>query len=588
MPVKVLLKNAFVVNVFTDELVKQNVLIEDDRIIGVGDYTEDDLRSPKEAGETDGTSAGGGEKTATADTQVYDLKGRIICPGLIDGHIHIESTMMIPDELARTVLPHGTTAIVADPHEIANVCGADGIRYMLKVSENLPMDFFFTASSCVPSTSFDETGAEMHAEDLREFYNEPRILGLAEMMNYPGVLFKDPDVLNKIKDAKAAGKVVDGHAPLLSGKDLDAYVAAGVESDHECSNLKEAVEKLSKGQYIMIREGTAARNLESLIGLFDPKYNRRCLLVTDDCHPTDLLHKGHIDNIIRRAAECGANPIVAIRMASLQAAEYFRLYGYGAVAPGYIANLTIVDDLKSFHVTDVFVHGKAVVRKSGLVDFEHPKADKELEERVRDTFRVEPLKEEDFRIHESNGPCRVIGVIPGQIITEERIEDIHFDINSGIDVKRDLLKIAVIERHHGTGHIGLGFIKGIGIREGAMASSVSHDSHNIIVIGASDADMAVAANRIIAMGGGNVVVKNGEDIARMALPIAGLMSDFPAEETAAFNANVRQAVYELGAPADVEPFMNMAFVSLPVIPALKMSTQGLIDVTGFRRVSLKL
>ena len=559
---KVLLKNAFVVNVFTDELVKQNVLIEDERTIGVGDYTQAD--------------------------EICDLKGRIICPGLIDGHVHIESTMMIPDELARTILPHGTTAIVADPHEIANVCGADGIRYMLRASENLPMDFFFTASSCVPATPFDETGAEMHAEDLKEFYREPRILGLAEMMNYPGVLFKDPDVLAKIADAKAAGKVVDGHAPLLSGKDLDAYVAAGVESDHECSNLEEAVEKLSRGQYIMIREGTAARNLESLIGLFDPKYNHRCLLVTDDCHPTDLLHKGHIDNIIRRAAECGANPIVAVRMASLQAAEYFRLRGYGAVAPGCIANLTIVDDLKAFHVTDVFVHGKRAVRNSKLVDFEHPKADQALEKRVRDTFKVKPLTEEDFVIHESNGLCRIIGVIPGQIITEERIEEIHFDVNSGIDVNRDILKIAVIERHRGTGHIGLGFIKGIGIREGAMASSVSHDSHNIIVIGTSDADMAAAANKIIDMGGGNVVVKDGEDIARMALPIAGLMADFPAADTAAFNAKVRQAVYELGAPVNVEPFMNMAFVSLPVIPALKMSTQGLIDVNKFERVSLKI
>ena len=561
---KTLLKNAFVVNVFTDEIQKQNVLIEDERILGVGDYADEEAE------------------------RVYDYNGKFICPGLIDGHIHIESTMLLPEELVKCVLPHGTTAIVADPHEIANVCGADGIRYMLKASEGLPMDVYFTASSCVPATPFDEAGAEMHAQDLKEFYREPRILGLAEMMNYPGVLFKDPDVLAKIADAKAAGKVVDGHAPLLSGRELDAYVAAGVESDHECSNLEEAVEKIGKGQYIMIREGTAARNLQSLIGLFDPKYNHRCLLVTDDCHPTDLLNKGHIDNIIRRAVECGADPLIAIRMASLQAAEYFRLRGYGAVAPGYVANLTVVDDLNNFHVTDVFMHGKEVVRKGKLLEFKRPEVDAELEQKVRETFAVNPLSPDDFVIREKNGPCRVIGVIPGQIITEECIEEIHFDEHSGIDVSRDILKLAVIERHHKTGHMGIGFIRGIGMKEGAIASSVSHDSHNIIVIGTNDADMAEAANRIISMGGGNVVIKDGKEIARMALPIAGLMSDFPAKDTADFNARVRNAVYELGTPKEVEPFMNMAFVSLPVIPALKMSTQGLIDVTKFERVPLKL
>lgn len=561
---KTLLKNAFVVNVFTDEVKKMNVLLENDRIIGVGNYTDSD-----------------------AD-KVRDLSGKFICPGLIDGHIHIESTMMIPKELADVALPHGTTAIVADPHEIANVCGIDGIRYMLEASEGLPMDIYFTASSCVPATPFDETGAELHAEDIRELYANPRILGLAEMMNFPGVLMKDPDVIRKIKDAKAAGKIVDGHAPLLSGKDLDAYIAAGVTSDHECSNLEEACAKLERGQYIMIREGTAAKNLKALIGLFDPKYNHRCLLVTDDCHPTDLLNKGHIDNIIRLAAELGADPVIAVRMASLQAAEYFKIQDVGAVAPGYFANLTIVDDLKLFHVTDVYVRGKCVVCNEKKADFESPKVDMELEKMVRNTFHVEKLSADDFVIREENGLCRVIELIPGQIITKEVHEEIRFDVNSGIDTGRDILKLAVIERHKGKGHIGTGFIKGVGMKEGAIASSVSHDSHNIIVIGTSDEEMAAAANKIIEMGGGNVVMKDGKDIARMALPIAGLMSDFSAKDTAGFNARVRNAVYELGTPRNVEPFMNMAFVSLPVIPALKMSTQGLIDVVKFERVSLKV
>ncbi|MBR4581824.1 MAG: adenine deaminase [Lachnospiraceae bacterium] len=562
--VKTLLKNAFVINVFTDEAEKKNVLLENDRIIGVGDYDDSD-----------------------AD-KVRDLSGKFICPGLIDGHIHIESTMLIPYELANVVVPHGTTAIVADPHEIANVCGDEGIEYMLEASEGLPLDIYFTASSCVPATPFDETGATMDASDLEKYYINPRILGLAEMMNFPGVLFRDPGVMRKIADAKAAGKVVDGHAPLLSGKELDSYVAAGVQSDHECSNLEEAIEKLKRGQYIMIREGTAAKNLKSLIGLFDPKYNHRCLLVTDDCHPVDLLNRGHIDNIIRLAAGLGADPIVAIRMASLQAAQYFRIPDVGAVAPGYIANLTIVDELKNFHVTDVYSHGKAVFRNGELIPFEEPEVDMELERYVRDTFHVSPLKPEDFRISEENGLCRVIELIPGEIITKEIHEEIRFDQNSGIDISRDILKLAVVERHNGTGHIGIGFLKGAGMKEGAIASSVSHDSHNIIVIGTSDEEMASAANKIIEMGGGNVVVKDGEDIARMALPIAGLMSDFSAKDTAGFNARVRNAVYELGTSRNVEPFMNMAFVSLPVIPALKMSTLGLVDVMKFERVPLKV
>ena len=561
---KTLLKNAFVVNVFTDEIKKQNVLIEDEKIIGIGAYEDSD-----------------------AD-EVKDLSDKYICPGFIDGHIHIESTMLLPEELAIACVPHGTAAIVADPHEIANVCGIDGIRFMLQASKGLAMDVFFTASSCVPATGFDESGAVLHAEELKDLYRNPRILGLAEMMNYPGVLFKDPDVLAKIDDALSAGKVVDGHAPLLKGKDLDAYIAAGVQSDHECSNLEEAIEKLERGQYIMIREGTAARNLEALFGLFDPKYNHRCLLVTDDCHPADLISRGHIDYIVRRAVELGADPAVAIRMASLQAAQYFGLRGYGAVAPGYFANLAIVEDLKSFKIADVYFRGKSVLENGRLKKPVRPEITKDLQLVVRESFLVRPLTEEAFRMKEENGTCRVIGVVPGSIITEDLREEIDFSKNSGIDVERDILKLAVIERHHDTGHIGLGFIKGIGMKEGAIASSVSHDSHNIIVIGTNDADMAEAANRIIRMGGGNVIVKDGEEIERMVLPIAGLMSDFSATETAEFNARVREAVHELGVNEGVEPFMNMAFVSLPVIPALKMSTMGLVDVIQFKRVSLKV
>ena len=561
---RTLLKNGFVIRVFTDEISKDNILLEDDRIIGVGDYTDSD-----------------------AD-KVRDMSGKFICPGLIDGHIHIESTMLLPEEFAKAAIPHGTCAVVADPHEIANVCGLKGIEYMLQASEGLPLDMFFVAPSCVPATAFDESGAVLTAEELRPLYDNPRILGLAEMMNYPGVLAKDPDVLRKMKDALKAGKIVDGHAPLLHGKDLDSYVAEGVRSDHECSNMSEAIEKLTRGQYIMIRQGTAAKNLKDLIGLFEYPYNYRCMLVTDDCHAVDLLNLGHIDNIIRESVCYGVNPVIPIRMASLQAAQYFRIPDMGAIAPGYIANLTVVDDLKNFHVTDVYSHGRAIYKNGILAEFESPKIDRELEKSIQESMHVEKLTKEDFVIHETNGLCRVIGMIPRQILTEEIHEEIFFDVKSGIDIDRDILKIAVIERHKNTGHIGLGFIKGTGIKRGAIASSVSHDSHNIIVIGTGDEEMAIAANAIIQMRGGNVVVKDGKVLERMTLPIAGLMSDFSAKDTAAFNARVRNAVYELGAGIDVEPFMNMAFLSLPVIPAIKMSTQGLIDVLKFERVPLKV
>lgn len=451
---KLLLKNAQIVNVFTDRLETANVLIDDEKIIGVGEYNDTD-----------------------ADT-VRDLSGKIICPGFIDGHIHVESTILTPPELARVCLPCGTTAIVADPHEIANVCGFSGIVYMLEASENLPLSVYIMLPSCVPSTPFDETGAVMEAEELRVLYSHPRVLGLGEMMNYPGVLADDPKVMQKISEAHELGKLVNGHAPLLGGRGLDKYIAAGISDDHECSTIDEAVERISKGQHVMIRQGTAAKNLEALLPLFDEPWSRRCILVTDDRHPAD--------------------------------------------------------------------------------------------------FYIEP----------EGSRCRVIKITPGQLLTDESIAEIDFNRANGIDIKRDILKLAVIERHLNTGHKGIGFISGIGMKKGAIASSVSHDAHNLIVIGTNDEDMASAANRIRAMGGGNVVVSEGKIIAEMPLPEAGLMSDLSAAEIAAQNEEVRMAVHKLGASAEIEPFMNMAFLSLPVIPSLKITTLGLVDVNRQRLVPL--
>lgn len=560
---KTLLKNGNVLNVFTDTIEKLDVLIEDKKIIGLDYYSDSD-----------------------AD-EVIDLDGKFVCPGFIDGHIHIESTMLTPSNLAKICLKHGTTSIIADPHEIANVSGLNGINYMLQASKGLPMNVYLMASSCVPSTSFDEAGAILRSQNLLSIYDNKRILGLAEMMNYPGVLSEDADVLKKIEDSIEAGKVVDGHAPLLSGKDLDKYISKGVSSEHECTSWEEGLERIRKGQWLMIREGTAAKNLEALLPAFDEPYNKRCLLVTDDKHPADLINEGHIDSIIKKAAKLGKSPAVAIRMASLQAAQRFELSYRGAIAPGYVADIIIADNIDNLNIIDVYRDGKKVVENGEVLPFAEPVVEQTILDKVCKSFNLAELSAEDFAVL-AGGPAnaRIIKVIPGQIITDQVIESIDLNTNSGIDVDRDILKLAVIERHHNTGHIGLGFIKGLGLKGGAIASSVSHDSHNLIVVGTNDKDMAMAANEVKNNCGGNVVVKDGKVVCMMPLPVGGLMSDKDVYETAKLNKEIRDAAASLGANEGIEAFMNMAFVSLPVIPHLKMTTTGLVDVDEFKKVSL--
>lgn len=559
---KTLLKNGSVINVFTGEIEQADVLMGDGRILGVGDYDDSE-----------------------ADV-VEDVSGRYLCPGFIDGHIHVESTTLTPYELARTVIPHGTTAIVADPHEIANVSGMSGIAYMIEASEGLPITVYMMLPSCVPATPLDESGATLEAKDLRPLYQHPRVLGLGEMMNYPGVIAEDERVQQKIADAHTCGKLVNGHAPLLSGKALDKYIAAGIQDDHECSSAEEAKERIRKGQWVMIREGTAARNLADLLPLFEEPWSRRCLLVTDDKHPADLIEKGHIDGIIRKAAAAGKSVITGIQMATLQAAQCFGLRDLGAVAPGYQADILVLSNLDKLEITDVFYHGRKVVDKGRLIDFKEPAVRHDIWKTVRNSFCLNALTETDFRIAPQGRKCRVIRTIPDQLLTGEMIVDIDFSKDNGVDVHRDILKLAVIERHLRTGHIGLGFISGIGMKKGAIASSVSHDSHNLIVIGADEKDMAIAANRVRTMGGGLIVVADGEILAEMPLPVAGLMSQLPAAEAAGQNEAIRRAVYSLGVPENIEPFMTMAFVSLPVIPSLKMTTRGLVDVGKQEVVSL--
>ena len=551
---KTLLKNGTVVNVFTGELLRENVLIEDDCILGTGDYADSD-----------------------ADI-VRDVTGCVLCPGLIDGHIHIESTMLMPAELARAALPHGTTAIVADPHEIANVCGTRGIDFMLEMSENLPLHVYIMTPSCVPAMPLDESGAELLAKDLAPYFSHPRVPGLAEMMNYPGVLAGADFVMDKLAAAKAAGKVIDGHAPLLTGHDLDRYIAAGIQSDHECSSAAEGLERVRKGQWLMIRQGTAARNLEALLPLFEEPYCRRCLLVTDDKHPAELLADGHIDHMIRMAVRAGKSAVTCIQMATIQAAQCFGLQRVGAIAPGYRADLLVLRDLESMAVQDVYSAGRLAVENGVCKPFDAPDHHSEKWAPVLHSFHLDALSEADFQIAPQGSKCRVIGVIAGQLITEERIETLDFTKNNGIDTERDILKLAVIERHKATGHRGLGYISGIGLKRGAIAASVSHDAHNLIVIGTNDADMAAAANRIRTLGGGCAAVLDGAVLQELPLPVAGLMSDRDAETVAAQNRALNDAVRALGVPENISPFMNMAFVSLTVIPAIKMTTFGLADV----------
>ena len=537
------LKNATFVNVFSGELDTCDIAVAEGLIVGLGQYQ---------------------------GFEEVDMTGRIVCPGFIDAHIHLESSLVSPAEFARAVIPHGTTTVITDPHEITNVMGTDGIDYMIAATEGLPVDVRFMIPSCVPASPMDESGANLDYRDIDSFFEHPRVQGLAEMMNFPGIISADGSTVAKIVASQAHHKKIDGHAPGLKGNDLNAYIAAGVYSDHECADVEDAMAKLKLGQFIMIREGTAAKNLEALMPLIrSEKYFDRCMFCTDDKHPSDLLEKGHIDYICREAVAMGADPIRTVQVACLHAARYFLLNNRGAIAPGYLADFAVVEDLKGFHVVTVYKKGRRVYHDGTVEPFPQPQIPEHLEKRAHDTFHLPVLRASDFA---NSRPRGVIGMVSGQIITSDG------GYAGGVDTQAGILKMAVIERHKNTRHIGIGYLKGYGLKSGAVATSVAHDSHNIICVGAGDEDMAFAANRIAQNHGGIVVVRDGRVLAELPLEIAGLMSEKPLREVNDLLENAKQAAYSLGVGRDIDPFMTLSFMSLPVIPTLRLTTRGVIDV----------
>lgn len=546
-PADLVLKNATYVNVFSNELCHGDIAVAEGLIVGMGEYH----------GKVE-----------------VDVSGKLVLPGFIDAHIHLESSLVSPTEFAKAVLPHGTTTVITDPHEIANVMGTDGIEYMLQATEDLPVDVRFMLPSCVPATPLDESGANLDYRAIDSFYDHPRVQGLAEMMNYVGVVNGDGQVVEKIVASQAHHKKIDGHAPGLSGKDLNAYIAAGVYSDHECSDMEDAMNKLRLGQYIMIREGTAARNLEALMPLLTSQYVDRCMFCTDDKHPNDLLEKGHIDYIVKKAISLGADPIVAVKAACHNAARYFLLNNRGAIAPGYLGDFVIIDDFQHFEIEMVYKRG-VLMYDGQLRDFPAPEIDPYLVKRAHDTFHVAHLTAEDF----SDGrPHAVIGMIPGEIVTQDAGYADH------ADPEQDILKIAVIERHKNTHHIGLGYIKGYGLKRGAVATSISHDSHNIIVVGATDEDMAAAANRIVENRGGITVMENGQVLGEVTLSIGGIMSDDSLVMVNSALEDAKDEAFGLGVSRGIDPFMTLSFMALPVIPSLRITTRGVFDVSSQRYI----
>jgi adenine deaminase len=549
IPADLLLKNARIVNTFIGEIEPADVAIYGDRIAGVGDYDK--------------------------AKEIIDLQGRFLAPGLINGHTHIESSMLHPARYAQAVVPRGTLAVVTDLHEIANVCGFKGIKFVTDWARKLPLDMLFLAPSCVPATRLETSGAQISSKEVKRILAHPKIIGLGEMMNFPGVVSGDEEVLKKISAAK--GRVIDGHAPGLGGKELNAYLSAGILSDHESTTLEEGKEKLRRGMYLMIREGSSEKNLDALLPLVTDNTYKRCFFVVDDRSCSDLLREGDIDAVVRKAISRGLEPVRAIQMATINAAEYFRLHDRGGIGPGYMANLITITDLAKLEIDMVFYQGRLVAKQGKPFFPSHP-----ITLELKDTVRIKSPTTKSLKIAAADETYPVIEIVPGQIVTKKTVEKIK--IVDGVvmpDVERDILKLVVVERHKASGNIGLGLVKGFGLKKGALASSVAHDSHNIIAVGADDLDILKAVEEINRLQGGLVVCANLEILASLPLPIAGLLSPEPLDVVVFQHETVEKAAASLGnlPPA---PFSILSFLALPVIPELRLTDLGLVDVNEFK------
>lgn len=547
-------KNGKIINVFTSEIIEGDVAIVDGEVVGIGNYS--------------------GEEEV-------DLKGKYLAPGLIDGHVHIESSMVSPREFMKVVLPKGTTTIVADPHEIANVRGLEGIRYMMESSRGLPMNFYFVLPSCVPSTEFENSGAKLLAEDLSTLINRKDVLGLGELMDYPGVIGAREDILDKVLIAKE--KIIDGHGPEISGNELNAYRMAGVQTEHECSTVEEMQNRLRLGMYILIRQGSAARNLEELIKGVTKENSRRCLFCTDDRHPDDLIHEGHIDNNVRSAIKMGLDPITAIQMATINAAECYGLNKVGAIVPGRMADFVVLEDLESFKIHSVYKKGS--LAEELMENLPEHRADTRW---VKNSVNLHDVSLKDFRVDVDGKLVRTIQVLPHSLLTKQK--SLRVNVKDGkyySDEGEHLLKMAVIERHHKRGNVGLGLVKDFHLKDGAIALTIGHDSHNLILIGDRDQDMLDAVKEVEKIGGGIAIVSKGKILASLSLPLGGLMAEESMEKVnEKFKKMLDIAYNELDVNPGIDPFMTLSFLALPVIPEIKLTDLGLFDVTKFGFVDL--
>lgn len=556
------IKNGKILNVFTGDITEGDIAIADGVIAGVGQYD--------------------GE-------EIIDAKNKVIVPGFIDGHMHIESTMLTPKELSKVLIQHGVTTVMADPHELANVAGKEGINFMLNASENLPVDVFVMLPSCVPATPFENSGAKLGAEDLQPFYNHPRVLGLAEFMDFPSIANLNEGMLDKIVDAHLNGAIIDGHATGLGRDELNVYISTGIYADHECATIEEAKERLELGMYLMIREGTAAKELKKLIGVVNPVNSRRCMLVTDDKLLDDLLSEGSVDHNVRLAINEGVDPVTAIQMVTINAAEFFGLRSFGAIAPGYVADLLVLDDLKSISIDTVIKKGKCVVENKAL-----KKEVTEINDSVKELssklpkVNMKEFQKNAFEIPLTSSLCNVIEIEPNSLITYHRVEKV--DIDNGIfmpSTNKDQLKMAVIERHHATGNIGLGIVKGFGIKNGAIATTVAHDSHNIVVVGTSDEEMFLAVEHLKKINGGIAIAKGNEVITELPLVIGGLISDKGYLEVKNQLSILNEALGGIGFDSDFDPFLTLSFLTLPVIPEIKLTDRGLFEFKTFSHINVE-